>query len=258
MTAIFVLCALLYEVNKLYNRLAQQNKELAKQNRLQSDFLSVVGHEFRTALTGILGFSELMRTEALDGKEVQTYAEDIHTDASRLTRLINDLLDLERMKSGWMALNTSYVEINALIWDVIRHTCPITQLNRFHVELDPNIPPLLGDRDKLTQVFTNLLSNALKYSTASDAILLTSRREGAMLHICVRDHGIGIPLEQLEIIFERYARVESNMTRHIGGTGLGLPIVRQIVTMHNGRVWAESTPGDGATFHVLLPLVTPQ
>ena len=258
MTAIFVLCALLYEVNKLYNRLAQQNKELAKQNRLQSDFLSVVGHEFRTALTGILGFSELMRTEALDGKEVQTYAEDIYTDASRLTRLINDLLDLERMKSGWMALNTSYVEINALIWDVIRHTCPITQLNRFHVELDPDIPPLLGDRDKLTQVFTNLLSNALKYSTASDVILLTSRREGAMLHISVRDHGIGIPLEQLEIIFERYARVESNMTRHIGGTGLGLPIVRQIVTMHNGRVWAESTPGDGATFHVLLPLVTPQ
>ncbi|HEV2660345.1 MAG TPA: MASE4 domain-containing protein, partial [Ktedonobacteraceae bacterium] len=85
MTAIFVLCALLYEVNKLYNRLAQQNKELAKQNRLQSDFLSVVGHEFRTALTGILGFSELMRTEALAGEEVQTYAEDIYTDASRLT-----------------------------------------------------------------------------------------------------------------------------------------------------------------------------
>src|SRR6266516_3252088 len=209
MTAIFVLCALLYEVNKLYTRLAQQNKELAKQNRLQSDFLSVVGHEFRTALTGILGFSELM---------------------------------------------CRYVEINGLIWEVIRHTCPTSQIDRILIELDPDMPPMLGDRDKLTQVFTNLLSNALKYSNENDAILLTSKREGNMVHISVRDHGIGIPLEQLEIIFERYARVESTMTRYVGGTGLGLPIVRQIVTMHDGRVWAESTLGNGSTFHVLLPL----
>src|SRR6266487_286485 len=254
MTAIFVLCALLYEVNKLYTRLAQQNKELAKQNRLQSDFLSVVGHEFRTALTGILGFSELMCTEELDGQEVQTYAEDIHTDATRLTRLINDLLDLERMKSGRMELKSGYVEINGLIWEVIRHTCPTSQTDRILIELDPDMPPMLGDRDKLTQVFTNLLSNALKYSNENDAILLTSKREGNMVHISVRDHGIGIPLEQLEIIFERYARVESTMTRYVGGTGLGLPIVRQIVTMHDGRVWAESTLGNGSTFHVLLPL----
>jgi signal transduction histidine kinase len=254
MTAIFVLCALLYEVNKLYNRLVQQNKELAKQNRLQSDFLSVVGHEFRTALTGILGFSELIRTEELDSGEVRSYAEDIHSDASRMTRLINDLLDLERMKSGRMVLNISSVEINPLLCEVIRRICPVGQICRFSVELEPNLPPLLGDRDKLIQVFTNLLSNALKYSTENDPIVLTGKREGQMLHIAVRDCGVGIPREQLEIIFERYARVESTMNRHIAGTGLGLPIVRQIVTMHNGRVWAESAPGEGATFHVLLPL----
>src|SRR6266496_820198 len=246
MAALLVLCALLYEVNKLYTRLAQQNEELAKQNRLQSDFLSVVGHEFRTALTGILGFSEMIRERDLNNLDVQTYAEDIHTDATRLTRLINDLLDLERMKSGRMELKSGCVEINALIWEVIRHTCPMSQIDRILIELDPDMPPMLGDRDKLTQVFTNLLSNALKYSNENDAILLTSKREGNMVHISVRDHGIGIPLEQLEIIFERYARVESTMTRYVGGTGLGLPIVRQIVTMHDGRVWAESTLGNGS------------
>ena len=254
LAAVFVLCALLYEVNKLYTRLALQNKELALQNRLQSDFLSVVGHEFRTALTGILGFSDLLREGELEGTEVQTFAGDIHTDATRLTRLINDLLDLERMKSGQMALNSERVEINALLREVVRHTCPVTQLERLHIDLDLDVPPLQGDRDKLTQVFSNLLSNALKYSEEGDAILLVSKKDGNSVHISVRDSGMGIPPEQLEIIFERYTRVESSATRYIGGTGLGLPIVRQIVTMHDGKVWAESSPGEGSTFHVLLPL----
>src|SRR6266487_1231469 len=254
LAAVFVLCALLYEVNRLYTRLALHNEELARQNRIQNDFLSVVGHEFRTALTAILGFSEMMRESDLDTQDVQEYANDIYSDATRLTRLITNLLDLERMKSGRVEMTWEQVEINALIQEIVSRIDSTSHVDRLHVNLDPYMPPICADRDKLTQVFTNLLNNALKYSPEGGMILIESKREGNTIHFFIQDHGIGIPPEKLERIFERYARVESSATRYIGGTGLGLAIVRQIVEMHHGTVWAESIIGKGSTFHVVLPL----
>jgi signal transduction histidine kinase len=110
-----------------------------------------------------------------------------------------------------------------------------------------------ADRDKLTQVMANLLSNAVKYSPDGGEIVVSTRVEGSAAHVLVRDHGMGIPKAALETIFERYGRVESLATRHIQGTGLGLPIVRQIVQLHGGAVWAESSVGEGSVFHVRLP-----
>jgi two-component system sensor histidine kinase/response regulator len=254
--AMLVLCALLYEVNKLYTKLVQQNEELAKQNRIQSDFLSVVGHEFRTALTSILGFSEMMREKDLESQDIQEYADDIHSDATRLTRLINDLLDLERMKSGRIDMNWEEIEINTLIQEIINHTYATSRPDQIQVKLDPNVPAIQGDRDKLTQVITNLLSNAVKYSPDGGSILIGSKQEGNIAHFFVQDHGMGIPAGKLDQIFERYARVESDASRYIGGTGLGLPIVRQIVEMHHGKVYVESTLEKGSTFHVKLPVTS--
>jgi two-component system sensor histidine kinase/response regulator len=256
MAATLVLCALLYEVNKLYTKLVQQNEELAKQNQIQSDFLSVVGHEFRTALTSILGFSEMMHEKDLDSQDIQEYADDIHSDATRLTRLINDLLDLERMKSGRIDMNWEEIEINALIQEIINHTYATSRPEQIQLNLDLNIPPIQGDRDKLTQVITNLLSNAVKYSPDGGSILIGSKHEGNTAHFFVQDHGMGIPAGKLDQVFERYARVESNASRYIGGTGLGLPIVRQIVEMHHGKVYVESTLEKGSTFHVKLPVTS--
>lgn len=248
-----VLCALLYEVNKLYTRLTQQNEELAKQNRVQSDFLSIVGHEFRTALTGILGFSEVIRERELDDQDVQEYAADIHTDATRLTRLINTMLDLERMKSGRMEMNWEAIEINAFIQEIVDHRSAVSD-GQIYVDLDPTLTSVQGDRDKLTQVLLNLLSNAGKYTLDGSPILIGSKREGDMVHLFVQDHGIGIPQEKLEEIFEHYTRVESSMSRYIGGTGLGLPIIRQIMELHSGKAWATSAVGEGSTFHIVFPL----
>jgi signal transduction histidine kinase len=254
MAATLVLCALLYEVNKLYTRLAQQNEELAKQNRLQSDFLSIVGHEFRTALTGILGFSEVIRERELDDQDVQEYATDIHTDATRLTRLINTMLDLERMKSGRMEMNWEAIEINSLIQEIVDHRLTVSG-GQIDVDLDPTLTSVQGDRDKLTQVLLNLLSNASKYTLDGSPIRVGSKREGDTVHLFVQDHGIGIPQEKLEEIFEHYTRVESSMSRYIGGTGLGLPIIGQIMELHSGKVWVTSTVGEGSIFHVVFPLV---
>ncbi|MBA2395289.1 MAG: MASE4 domain-containing protein [Ktedonobacteraceae bacterium] len=256
MAATLVLCALLYEVNKLYTKLVQQNEELAKQNRIQSDFLSVVGHEFRTALTSILGFSEMMREKDLDSQDIQEYADDIHSDATRLTRLINDLLDLERMKSGRIEMNWEEIDINALIQEIMDHTYATSRPEQIQLGLDPHISPIKGDRDKLTQVITNLVNNAVKYSPDGGSILIGSKQEGNTAHFFVQDHGMGIPAGKLDQVFERYARVESDTSRYIGGTGLGLPIVRQIVEMHNGKVHVESILEKGSTFHVKLPITS--
>jgi signal transduction histidine kinase len=121
------------------------------------------------------------------------------------------------------------------------------------LRLDPMVGEMSGDRDKLTQVMANLLDNAVKYSPNGGEIVVSTRVEGNAAHVVVRDHGMGIPEGALESIFERYGRVESLATRHIRGTGLGLPIVRQIVQLHGGAVWVESTVGEGSVFHVTLP-----
>ena len=229
-------------------------EELERLNRAKSDFVSIVSHEFRTPLTGIQGFSEMMRDEPLTVDEMKEYAGDINKDAQRLNRMINEMLDLDKMESGRMRLHREPVELNQLIEEVADRVRPNSPLHPIALKLDPELGPVSADRDRITQVFTNLLSNAVKYSPTGGEIVVTSRLEGGVARVLVRDRGMGIPGDALESIFERYGRIESRATRYIQGTGLGLPIVRQIMTMHGGQVWAESTVGEGSLFHVTLPL----
>jgi two-component system sensor histidine kinase VicK len=122
------------------------------------------------------------------------------------------------------------------------------------MRLDSSLPMLLADRDKLTQVVTNLASNAVKYAPDGGEVVMMTRTEGNLAHLMVADNGVGMPKEMLEHVFEPYSRVESGRTRVIPGTGLGLPIARQIVKLHGGRIWADSVEGKGSTFHCLIPL----
>ncbi len=228
-------------------------EELERLNKAKSDFVSIVSHEFRTPLTGIQGFSEMMRDEDLTGDEVREYAGDINKDAQRLNRMISEMLDLDRMESGRMTLNREDVDLNALIAEAADHVRPTAPNQPITLKLDPDVPRVSCDRDKLTQVLRNLLSNAVKYSPNGGDIVITTRLEGQWIHAVVRDHGMGIPDEALETVFERYRRVESHATRFIQGTGLGLPICRQILQLHGGRIWAESVVGEGSYFHFTLP-----
>ena len=131
----------------------------------------------------------------------------------------------------------------------------ITTDHTFFLNLDASLSFIEGDRDKLTQVMKNLLSNAIKYSPQGGSILVTKQREGHNVHIRVQDQGIGIPENALERIFTPYNRIASEKMRYIQGTGLGLAIVREIILMHEGKVWAESAAGEGSCFHITLPLV---
>jgi signal transduction histidine kinase len=231
--------------------------ELERLNRAKSDFVSIVSHEFRTPLTGIQGFSEMMQGEDLTLEEMREYAGDINKDAHRLNRMITEMLDLDKMESGRMEIHRESVDLNAMVSEAADRIRPNAPLHPVSLRLDPMVGELSGDRDKLTQVMANLLNNAVKYSPNGGEIVVSTRVEGNAAHVVVRDHGMGIPKNALETIFERYGRVESLATRHIQGTGLGLPIVRQIVQLHGGAVWVESTVGEGSVFHVTLPRGAP-
>jgi signal transduction histidine kinase len=237
-----------------FERQRRAMEELERLSKAKSDFVSVVSHEFRTPLTGIRGFSEMMMDEDFTIEEMKEFASDINNEAQRLNRLINEMLDLDRMESGRMTLNIEPVDLNAIISEIADRTRPATSDHRIRLDLDSQLPPLAGDRDKLVQVVTNLVSNAVKYSPQGGEILITSRVDGDMAHVCVRDHGMGIPADALDKVFERYTRIESGAGRLIQGTGLGLPIVRQIVELHGGKTWVESTLGEGSAFQFSLPL----
>lgn len=229
-------------------------EQLERLNRAKSEFVSIVSHEFRTPLTGIQGFSEMMRDEDLSMHEMKEYAADINKDAMRLTRMINEMLDLDRMEAGRMTLHREPTDLNGVIADAAARLRPNAPGHPITLALQDELPALSADRDRLTQVVANLLSNAVKYSPTGGEIVVRTTLEGTDVHLSVADHGMGIPPEKIEDIWERYSRIETEQTRGVQGTGLGLPIVRLIVTMHGGRTWAESAIGRGSIFHVMLPL----
>jgi signal transduction histidine kinase len=252
----FALLLGLWRILSQNERATQQTyREIEQLSKLRGEFVSTVSHEFRTPLTGIQGFSEMMRDEDLTVAQMREFAGDINKDAQRLARLISDMLDLDRMESGLMTLIANPVDLNSIVSDAAAQFRVSSTGHPIVLDLDHGLPTLTGDSDRFTQVITNLLSNAIKYSPGGGAIELRTRREANTVILTVRDHGIGIPTEHLETIFERYSRIESMATHTIQGTGLGLPIVRQIVQLYHGKVWATSETGAGSVFHVQLPLM---
>lgn len=246
------------EGQQMLEALQRANEQLAHASQVQRNFVAIVSHEFRTALTSIQGFSDLMCNERLSPEEIKECAADIHAQAKRLSRMITDLLDLERMKSGRMSLTLEPVDLNALIGEVLELLRPTAPSHTFDLQLDSTLPTCLGDRDKLAQVVTNLLSNAIKYSPDGGVVVVGSQVEEGLAQIWVQDQGIGIPPQALEEVFAPYARIDTGATRYIKGTGLGLSIARQIIQMHGGHIWVESSLGQGSRFHVTISLARHQ
>jgi PAS domain S-box-containing protein len=243
--------------DKLAEALEAQRAAIANLEKLdttKSEFLSIVSHEFRTALTGIQGFSELIRDGGLEADEVRAYGGYIFNDADRVNRLIGDMLDLDRMESGRMTMRATDVDINDILMEAIARASTSLVTVEFKSDLDARLPIVSGDRDRLIQVVSNLVNNAVKYSPEGGTVTLTSRVEGKYALISVTDTGIGIPAEEIGHVFERFRRVRSGAAQSIPGTGLGLTIVKQIVEMHGGKIWVESAVGHGSSFHFTIPL----
>ena len=229
---------------------------LERLNRLKSEFVSLVSHEFRTALVGISGFSEMIRDEEVSVEEAKSYAADINKESERLNRMINDMLDLDRIEAGRLELHPQPVDINSLLGDAVDRARASSENHAIVSQFDANRPTVHADPDRIEQVVANLLSNAIKYSPDGGEITVSSAASDGHVEVSVRDHGIGIAPEFIQHLFNRYERYEKTNNK-ILGTGLGLAIARQIVEMHGGKIWVESQSGEGSDFHFTLPLGSP-
>jgi signal transduction histidine kinase len=214
---------------------------LERLNRLKSEFLVRMSHQFRTAMVGIEGFSEVIRdSDRLDPGELRAFASDIHEDATRLDRAFNEMLELDQMESGGTEVRMEPADLNHLVENVIQ-----SQTRRITWQADRSLPKVPCDAAKITQALGNIVGNAVKYS--SDEIVVTSRLRNEQAEITVADHGPGMPDD-----FDAHLFI--GHSNGAGVTGLGLPIARQIVEMHGGQIWFESVEGRGTTFHLTLPV----
>jgi signal transduction histidine kinase len=229
---------------------------LERLNKLKSEFLTRISHQFRTALVGIEGFSEVIRdSEDLDLVKVKAFASDIHDDAERLDRAFSDMLELDRMEAGRSVLNVTRIDLNKLIETVAQAAAEQSPRHKIAFHLDPAVPPVPADPEKLSQVVTILLGNAIKYSPAGSEVAVKSEADGDRVTVTISDRGPGMPVDFDDGLFVGYERHPGDAANGVhGGTGLGLPIARQIIEMHGGRIWFDSPAAQGSNFHFTLPL----
>ncbi len=226
--------------------------ERKEMERLKDEMISAVSHEMRTPLTAMLGYTEFMLENELEPQLQKEYLTILYKETERLDELIGSFLDLQRFKSRQGPIACRPLAIAPLLAETAA-LFAASQLHHLTVDCPADLPPVWGNDNHLRQVFNNLVSNAVKYSPEGGEVRLGARLEDDNNIITVRDEGIGIPPRAREIIFDRFYRVDNSDRRTIGGTGLGLALVREIVTAHGGRVWVESEEGKGSTFIVSLP-----
>jgi PAS domain S-box-containing protein len=224
-------------------------------DRLKDEFISTVSHELRTPLTSIRGALGLLSSGILG--EVNDKAANLLrialTNSDRLVRLINDILDLERIQSGREPLAFRMVQLAEIVRQAIDGMAPVAEAAGVQLIHDTTLVEIAADPDRLLQVLTNLLSNAVKFSPPNSTISVMMRPGVNGVTLSVIDHGRGIPADKLEAIFGRFQQVDASDSRQKGGSGLGLAICRTIVLQHSGRIWAERNPVRGSTFRVFLP-----
>src|SRR5450432_4044898 len=251
---------------------ARKNAEEA--NAAKSAFLSTVSHELRTPLTSVLGFTRITKkrleekifpvTDRSDPKTVKAIEQIsgnlnvVIAEGERLTNLINDVLDLAKIEAGKMEWNMESVQFPEVLERAISVTSALFDQKNLRLErkVEENLPEISGDRDKLIQVVVNLLSNAVKFTNDGVVTCSVYQKEGALI-VGITDTGIGIAPEDHDKVFEQFKQVGDTLTDKPKGTGLGLPICKEIVEHHHGKIWLESELGNGSTFYFMLPAISP-
>ena len=245
------------ELEAATRELRSANDRLKELDRLKDDFMSSVTHELRTPLTSIRAFSEmLLEDPRIDLEERKRFLAIIVSETERLTRLVNQVLDMAKIESGHAEWQTGEVDLIQVIEQAAASTSQLFKDKGVMLELalPAQVPTLLADRDRLVQVVLNLLSNAVKFvSRDSGAVWVTLSHSADGLRVDVRDNGPGLSAEEQQVVFEKFRQGGNTMTDKPQGTGLGLPISRQIVEHYGGRLWVESRAGEGATFSFLMP-----
>lgn len=244
---------------QLYDRLKRTNARLTEFDRMKSDFLGIVSHDFRSPLASIvLAASALLkRPDTVDTRRLREYLTVIVDQANKLIRLAEDTLSMTKMEAGQLNYFFNMVNLERLIKDTIS-TVMISGRHTVTYEIDPRVSYVRGDQTKLRQVLQNLLSNAVKYSPAGGKVSIRAAHHSAeQLVVAVTDEGIGIPAEQQGKLFQKFSRVDTPQAKDIKGSGLGLWICREIIKAHGGQIWVESQQGKGSTFAFTLKKAHP-
>jgi PAS domain S-box-containing protein len=231
-------------------------------DRAKSEFVSTVSHELRTPMTAIKGYTDLLHAGAAGpiNTEQKRFLTTIKNNTDRLTALINDLLDISRMETGRVRFEPRPLQIGEVIADVVNVLAGSAEEKQQNLtyEVAAGLPDIMGDRDRLNQVLTNLVGNAIHYTPEGGEIDVRAYLVERAVRVDVRDSGIGIAPEDMGHIFERFYRADHPLVQEARGTGLGLSIVKMFVEMHGGRIWVESEPDQGSTFTFILPIPVPE
>ncbi len=244
------------ELAQLAMRFNQMAEKLNEVEAMRRRLIGDVSHELRTPLTAIKGSMEGLMDGVLPATQ-ETY-QQIHAEADRLNRLVDDLQELSRVESRAYQLDLRPLEVPALVQTVTKRLAPQAESKRVSLDLElaPDLPRVRADEDRLVQVLTNLTGNALAYTPENGRVTILAQRIDHEVQISVRDTGIGISAEHLPHIFDRFYRADKSRSRRLGGgSGIGLTIARALVEAHGGRIWAESAgEGQGSTFTFTLPI----
>jgi GAF domain-containing protein/anti-sigma regulatory factor (Ser/Thr protein kinase) len=249
--------AIALENARLFEEIARKSCELEIASQHKSQFVANMSHELRTPLAAILGYAELMQEGFYEpqGKKSLDALTRIRSNGKHLLGLINTVLDIAKIESGQFSLNLSEYALENVVETVRAATESLAETKKLALKADvgKRLPVGLGDEQRLTQVLLNLVGNAIKF-TDTGQVRISARTANNHFAVSVTDTGPGIPVSEQMRIFEQFHQVDSSNTKAKGGTGLGLAIAKQIVEMHGGRIWVESTIGKGSTFHMHLPI----
>ncbi|BAJ64683.1 MULTISPECIES: sensor histidine kinase [Anaerolinea] len=243
------------ELDQLALSFNQMADKLEKTETMRRQLIGDVAHELRTPLAAIKGYIEGLMDGVIPA-EGNTY-QQIHDEINRLQRLVDDLQELSRVESGAFHLKPELVSLSDLMDTIQNIFVPqfIHKGIQFQIQIEPNLPPVLIDKDRILQVLTNLVGNALQYTPSGGKVTVQISKQRTEILISVSDTGIGISPEHLPFIFNRFYRTDKSRARASGGSGIGLTIAQALVKAHHGRIWAESGgEGKGSTFYFTLPI----
>jgi signal transduction histidine kinase len=248
------------ELRQATLELKMANEKLRQIDELKDEFLNTVTHELRTPVTSIRAFAEILYDNPdLDEAERLEFLQTIIFESERMSRLITDVLDLEKLEAGTQKITVSLFTIGGLLDESVKSVKQLANEKKIRIftYTQPDIPLVEADRDRILQVLLNLLSNAIKFCPETGGeINLTAVSEGNILRCRVTDNGVGVPADYQELIFDKFYQLKRKSSDHKPkGTGLGLAISKKIVELHQGQIWVENVDPNGASFAFAIPLV---
>lgn len=230
---------------------------LLETNKMKTEFIRIASHQLRTPLSSLRwSLDLLMRRDSNPSEEQMEYLNIIKESNVRMLKLINDLLDVTKIEMGNIGLNIKPLDAGLLLSTVLKELEPLAKASNIHLESDLSgeLPPIFADIDKIKIAFSNVIENAIKYTSGGGKVVVNAARNGDFIEISVKDNGVGIPANQQKNIFQKFFRSDNAIKHQTVGSGLGLFIVKAIMDAHHGRIWFKSEEGKGSTFYLRIPI----